>query len=424
MPNQKISVPYMPWFDERDLELSFPDNWDVRVCHMRGKDQPPLDDEGFRKAFENPINSEKISTLAKGRKEVCIVFDDMTRPTKVHEIAHYVLEELKRGDVKDSSIRFIVSLGAHGAHSLIDFRKKLGDDILRRFPVFNHNPYECCRNLGKTSRGTPVEINAEFLMCDLKIAIGSIAPHVSYGFGGGGKIIMPGLASMDAIWHNHNKVGGRGAPDKDHPLGKLNPTVGLGKYEGNVMRLDMEEATRMAGLDIKVDAIVNYRRDTVALFVGDPIAEHAEGVRFARDHYMTEKAENMDIAIVNAFSKANEGHIATFLGSRMLKKEGEGGDLVCIISAPGGQIPHYLLRSGGKFVGGRIWGRKDHFPPGVKRFYLVCEHPDWAGWEWFGPRDQITWVPNWSEVLTLLRKTHGAGTKVAVLPDATIQYFG
>jgi hypothetical protein len=319
-------------------------------------------------------------------------------------------------------VRFIASLGAHGAHSLVEFEKKLGTEILERFAVYNHNPYECCKHLGTTSRGTPVEINAEFMMCDLKIGIGSIIPHVSYGFGGGGKIILPGLASMNAIWHNHARVGGRGAPDKDNPLGKLNPTVGLGKYEGNVMRLDMEEATRMAGLDVKIDALVNYRRETVALFVGDPILEHAEWVKRAREHYFTEKVSDADVVVANAYGKGNEGHIATFLGARMLKREDGGGDLVCIVGAPGGQITHYLARSGGKFVGGRVWGRRDHFPPGVGRFFLVCEHADRAGWEWFGPPGQMTWMRTWEETREVLARDHGPGTKVAVIPDATIQY--
>jgi nickel-dependent lactate racemase len=421
MDTHSVKIPHLAWFGDTEMELTFPDNWDVCICDMKGKDARPLKDEDFRKAFSHPTGTDPIRELARGKKEVAIAFDDISRPTKVGQIARYVLEELKEAGTPDSAIRFIVALGAHGAHSLIDFRKKLGDEILDRFPIYNHNPYECCKHLGNTALGTPVDINAEFMQCDLKIGIGAIIPHVSYGFGGGGKVLLPGLASMDSMWHNHYKVGGRSAPTKDQPLGKLNPTVGLGKYEGNVLRLDMEEATRLAGFDIKIDAIVNYRRDTVALFVGDPIKEHAVGVKMAMGHYWTDKAQDMDIVITNSHAKANEGHIATFLGARMLKNE--GGDLVSIVGAPAGQVPHYLVRSGGKFVGGRIWGRKDNFPLKVKRFFLVSEYSDLAGWEWFGPVEQINWVKSWEEALITLQRDHGTGTKVAVIPDGTIQYF-
>lgn len=418
---RRITLPHMAWYGDTEMEVMFPDSWEVQVLDMNGKDRIPLTRETLEAAFETPIGTPRIRELAKGKNEVVIAFDDITRPTKVAPIAACVLSELKAAGIPDDHIRFIAALGAHGAHALSDFRKKLGEDILNRFPVFNHNPYECCEYLGRTSRGTPVEINAEFMKCDLKIGIGLIVPHVSYGYGGGGKIVLPGLASIDSMWHNHYKVGGRSAPTRDHPLGRLNPDVGLAKYHNNVLRLDMEEATRMSGLDIKIDAIVNYRRDTVALFVGDPIAAHRQGVGYARRHYATPRGEAADIVLVNAFSKANEGHVA-IIGCAPLLKEA-GGDMVCLIGAPAGQIPHYLLRSGGKFVGGRLWGKKECFPPRVKRLFLVSEHPDWAGWEWFGPVDQIHWHKTWQQTCAVLAREHGAGVRIAVVPDGTIQYF-
>jgi len=416
-----VNLPHMAWYGDSDIALLFPSDWDVRVCHMEGKDAPPLTHKGFQAAFDRPIGSSRLRDLARGKQEVVIAFDDLSRPTRVGQIAEYALSELNAAGIVDDQIRFIVALGAHGAHSLEDFRKKLGEDILSRFPVYNHNPYECCDYLGKTSRGTPVEINSEFMRCDLKIGIGAIVPHVSYGYGGGGKIVLPGLASIESMWHNHYKVGGRSAPTKDHPLGRLDPTVGLAKTEGNVLRLDMEEATRMSGLDIKIDAVVNYRRETVALFVGDPLAAHEAGVQYAKAHYATPAEKDADLVIANVYSKANEGHVAIILCAKLLKKS--GGDMVAVIGAPAGQIPHYLLRSGGKFFGGRLWGKKDRFPPGVNRLFLISEYPDLAGWEWFGPVDRIHWHRSWGKTLGALHRTHGPGTRVSVVPDGTIQYF-
>jgi nickel-dependent lactate racemase len=259
------------------------------------------------------------------------------------------------------------------------------------------------------------------MKCDLKIGIGLIVPHVSYGYGGGGKIVVPGLASINSMWHNHYKVGGRSAPTKEHPLGKLNPNVGLAKYDKNVLRLDMEEATRMAGMDIKIDAIVNYKRETVALFVGDPLEAHAKGVQYAKHHYAAKRPEGADIVVANSYSKANEGHIGSIVCAKLLKET--GGDMVSIVGAPEGQIPHYLVRSSGKFVGGRLWGRKSSFPLRINRFLLVCEYPDLAGWEWFGPVNRINWIRDWREAMRFLQSVHGPGTNVVVVPDGTIQYF-
>ncbi len=112
------------------------------------------------------------------------------------EIVPYVLEELAAAGVDDENIQFICALGTHGAHTAIEFGMKLGKDVIARYNVYNHNPYENCVSLGKTSRGTPLSINTEFMQADLRIAIGSIIPHPTAGYGGGGKIILPGISSI------------------------------------------------------------------------------------------------------------------------------------------------------------------------------------------------------------------------------------
>jgi len=163
----------------------------VTVCHMQGHNTPKLNEESFRKAIRNPIGTPPIRELARNKKSVVILFDDLSRPTKAAEIVPFVLEELAAGGVEEKNIQFICALGAHGAMTAIEFTKKLGADILARFNVYNHNTYENCTYIGKTTRGTPVSLNTEFLNADLKIGIGSIVPHQSAGFGGGAKIILP-----------------------------------------------------------------------------------------------------------------------------------------------------------------------------------------------------------------------------------------
>lgn len=183
--HDSVTVPQLAWSGDIDAELAFPSNWEVIPCHMKGHDHPALTDEGFRKAFGNPIGCKPIRELARGKRNVVIIFDDLTRPTKADRIVPYVLEELAKGGVDDENIQFICALGTHGALPASDFRKKLGEDVVGRFNVYNHNPYENCTYVGKTKRGTPVSLNTEFLDADLKIGIGCIVPHPMSGFGGG-----------------------------------------------------------------------------------------------------------------------------------------------------------------------------------------------------------------------------------------------
>ena len=108
--------------------------------------------------------------------------------------------------------------------------RKLGSELVENYLVFNHNVYEHHVKMGTTSRGTPVLINREVAGCDLKIGVGALIPHFEAGYGGGAKILMPGVSGIDTIAHNHVDV------TKGHP-----ELVGLGKVKNNPQRLDMEE---------------------------------------------------------------------------------------------------------------------------------------------------------------------------------------
>lgn len=410
----KVKVPQFPWYGDTELELHFPDKWELTVPKMTGENATKLSGQQIREALCNPISTPRLAELARGKKTVCILFDDLTRPTKVSEIIPYVLEELKISGIKDENIRFIAALGLHGAMKLMDFQKKLGGGILKRFLVFNHNAYENCTHLGTSSRGTPVYVNSEFMACDLKVAIGSIVSHPTAGFGGGGKMILPGVAHIESIRTNHQK------------LCQLSETGSMvldtwGRVDDNPQRLDMEEVASMAGLDFSINALVNMQRETVGLFAGDPVQAHRKGVETARKIYATRTPNPADIVVANAYVKANEAALVVTLGSKMIKES--GGDLVITANIPEGQICHYLCRSFGKNMGGSLWGKQTQLPPRVNRMYALGPYLDKAGLDWVGPIDSIVILDSWAEILAELQKNHKDKPKVVVVPDGTLQYF-
>jgi len=99
---------------------------------------------------------------------------------------------LIRPSKMSNQIEFICAVGAHQVWDRSLLVKKLGADIVTKYPVYNHDPFLNCTYLGKTSFDTRVEISAEVMSCDLKVSIQSVVPHSSYGFSGGGKMVMPG----------------------------------------------------------------------------------------------------------------------------------------------------------------------------------------------------------------------------------------
>jgi len=405
----RVELPQLLWYDNTRQELDLPDAWEVSVCPMRGAARAPMTIEQMAKAIAEPIGTLRLRDLAAGRKSAVIVFDDMTRPTRTYELAPIVLEELAAAGIQAADITFVCALGAHGALTMHEFRKKLGPAIVENYRVFNHNPYEHCVELGHTSFGTPVSINREVMEADIKIGIGCVTAHAQTGFSGGGKLLLPGVAHMDTISHYHLDVVSR-APE----------TTGLGKFENNIMRQNIAEAAEMVGMDFKIDVLVNERGATTAVFAGDLALAHGQAVVLAKDVYATDpRPRDKDLVIANAFAKANEMSIALRVGAMALADR--RGSLVLIANSPEGQVVHYLLGRFGRNYGGR------QYPvaaiPKDLDLIIMAPWPDKTFADWFANPEKVTWTRDWAETLALLKPKFGAHCRVAVIPNATMQYY-
>ncbi len=395
-------VPAWEFYGWKPETLSFPDGWEVHEQKMNGHNTPSLSREKIMEKLMNPVGTEPLDKLAEGKKKCCIIFDDMTRPTKQWQMLPSVLELLHRGGLNDDQIVFMMATGAHHGRLLFDFQKKLGADIPERFLVFNHNCYENLVELGETSRGTPVHVNREVMSCDLKITLGTMMPHFGYGFGGGSKMLLPGVSGIDSITHNH----------------RINEGTGPGKVAENIRRLDSEEAARMAGLDFVINGFMNGDSDVAGLVCGDVVEAHRAGVMFARKHYATKLYRDADIVVGNGYPMANESYKAYYLLRDSVR---EGGDMVFLLYTPEGcRVHHYNGRFGSDY-GGRGWTKTTYLKKPWKMDRVICVSPDVAKMDEYYYGEGSQWVKSWSQALSLLVEKHGSDASVALYPTAAMQ---
>lgn len=413
----EISVPQLAWFGDSELKLKFPEEWNVNVQVMEGHGKKSVGKEEIVYALRNPIGTKPLGKLAQGKKEVVIIFDDMTRPTKAYEIVPHVINELRKAGIKDDHIRFVCANGSHGVCDREDFVKKLGENIVESYPVFNHNPYANLVYSGRTKYGTPVEINTEVMACDLKIALGCIVPHPYFGYGGGAKIVLPGVASMRSICYNHGDLGGY-SPAQNHRTVHPSSEMAYGRAnEENILRLDSEETAKMIGLDMIVNVLVDLRRNSTDIFVGDVIEAQRKGVEVAGEHYRTPVLPEADIVVSNAYSKASEAAIASW-PVLTLK---EGGDFVLIVNAPTGQVTHYIHGRWGTEVFSDLYLAPPSILNKAGRIILFSEYHERQPCLEVVPPEKTVKVKTWKEVIEKLKNKHKDKAEVAVYPDATIQ---
>ncbi len=412
MENNGVSIPIRAWFGDDMLELKFPKNWEVSECRMAGHGTKAIGPDEMRQQIEQPIGTSPLSSLAKGKKNVAILFDDFTRPTPVADILPPVLDILFKAGIKPDQIRFISALGTHRAMTRNEFAKKLGDDIVVKYPVYNHNAWEHLLDMGESSKGTPILVNREFAACDLRIGIGCIIPHVDAGFSGGLKIVLPGVMGMKTINYNHMKVMPR------NPDGSISEFT-FGKVYDNALRDDCHEIVKKVGLDYKVDVIVNEKRETVKIFAGDGLESFYEGVRFGKKFYATNPVMGVDITVSNTYpieDEAGKGLWPCYLSTR------EGGDAVMVCHSLDGQIHHYGNTRFGSDYGGAQYMMARKLPASTyERTLILNPYHSKMDTEYFGPMERSHIFNAWDDVLEELKKNYSDGTRVAVYPYSSIQ---
>ncbi len=258
-------------YEDRRVYFTLPDQWDVEVIEGKAPPEPCQDqDKEIRRALDNPIRSRKLEELSKYASEVAILFDDSQRNTPCETILPHLIERLNEGGVPDKRIRLVCAVGTHPVASDEDLRKRVGEAIYGRFKgaIFSHDPFGEHVFIGKTRRGTPVEINKIVHEADLVIGVGTCAPHPSSGYGGGYKILMPGVTSYRTT-------------EKHHIVFLRNKRSMVGMLRGNPFFEDIRDIGEMANLMFKVDVIMDEKKRLIKVFAGHPYFEHVAASSYA-----------------------------------------------------------------------------------------------------------------------------------------------
>lgn len=232
------------------------------------------EEEIILKALDNPIESSKLKGIVDIGDKVCIVISDITRAwQKMGLYLPYIVEELKKGDIKEEDIIFLCATGTHRKQTKEEHEILLGEKLSKRFKVIDHDCMDKDNMiyLGKTSFGTPVSINKIALECDHIIITGAVVYHDMAGWGGGRKSILPGISSYESIMANHalalNKTIGEGS----------NLAVRCGNVATNPIHQDMIEAANIVKPSYLFNVIIDDKGDIVDAVAGNYIKAHEMG---------------------------------------------------------------------------------------------------------------------------------------------------
>lgn len=185
--------------------------------------------------------------------------------TRLCDYPHYLpvlLEQLIEAGASSRSITLYIAYGTHPRQSDAQSRRAYGP-VYDRYTWVHHrcDDMELFDHRGATRRGTPIRIRKDIAGASSVITFGAISHHYFAGFGGGRKLVFPGLGAQTAIYANHGLF-------LDRRQRVLAAGCRPGRLAGNPLAEDLAEVEAHLPADMAVHGILNSRGRVCDLVVG------------------------------------------------------------------------------------------------------------------------------------------------------------
>ncbi|MBV8257447.1 MAG: DUF2088 domain-containing protein [Actinobacteria bacterium] len=422
-----------------ELELEIPDANLLAAIYPEESEPVANATEETRRALREPVDGPAFADLIAGGKSVAIVIDNQFRPTPASKLLPAVFDLLEEAGVTNACV--ITGNGKVFPLSESDIEQKVGRENLDRMerlgiPLLQNEPRnaDAYTYLGVTSRGTPVWVHSTVVEKDVILAIGQAQAN-HWGYGGGGKLIMPGVCADETIESNHANF-------------TMSPQTHYGALAGP-MRSDIDEIATMAGLDYTLNVLLDTRGRVLEIVGGaHPKAHRAAIERFnaiyAFENPVAEKG-HADIVVCGVFAPTDHLFFHTGWGcmsSDFVLKD--GGTIIYCSPSPG------VHTEVGDFPGLALMDlMKPYMPPTLENYQQVLRDMHarqiqmWAGCIWVPiyevmTRKHLTLVTleenlemaadigidattSLDEAFAAAMERHGPDAKVIVLPYARYQ---
>lgn len=131
----KIKIPYSTTF----VDAEIPDENLIAVLESKAHHfVPDVNEEQLvERALDNPIDSESLEELVKGKKNMVIITSDHTRPVPSKVTLPIVLRRIRKVN-PNIDITILIATGFHRATTHQEMLNKFGEEIVNNEKLVNH----------------------------------------------------------------------------------------------------------------------------------------------------------------------------------------------------------------------------------------------------------------------------------------------
>jgi lactate racemase len=257
-------------------------------------DNNPLSDAAINAAIGDLIDSPPLEEIISPGESILIIASDATRNSASGQVINLLVRRLISLGGVPNDIRIIFATGIHRPVTQSEKVELLTPFIYQRIKTLDHNAYDPGQmvNLGKTERGTPIEINRALLDYSHVILTGSVSFHYFAGFTGGRKSICPGLASARTIAETHMLA-------LDFEKGGRRFGCGAGRLDGNAVHEECERIAAEVAPSFLINTVTDNQNRALSVYAGDWRMAHRRACAEYADSHVVWIKEKRPLVIVS-----------------------------------------------------------------------------------------------------------------------------
>jgi nickel-dependent lactate racemase len=246
-------------------------------------------------ALSKPTGTLPFQDLILRAHRIAIIVDDLTRPTPVAEILEVLLSRLADNGFSRENITLVVALGTHEAMKKEALEARVGKGVASSYKIVQHNAWQSdLVPIKIPGDGRMVKINPDVALADLRVGISSILPHPMAGYGGGPKIVMPGVSDFEYVRDHHMKY-------------LIHPQSVSGVTKGNPFHEGCMRAARAIGLDFSINCVYNQKGQVIRIIGGSLEMAFEEAVEVCFDKLGHKFEGKVDVTITSTYPHTH-GH--------------------------------------------------------------------------------------------------------------------
>ncbi|MBN1599183.1 MAG: nickel-dependent lactate racemase [Bacteroidales bacterium] len=239
---------------------------------------------------------ELFATLPAGKdryRSVAVIISDKTRLCGYPEYLPWVTDVLIQKGTLAGNITFYVAYGTHPRQTEEESLASYGETY-KQFRFVHHDCYdeESITVLGTTKRGTPITVRKDVLESSLIITFGAISHHYFAAYGGGRKLLFPGLAKREAVYYNHGLF-----LDREKRI--LEQGCRPGNLEGNPIAEDLKEIDDKLPSKISIHGILNSKGEVRKLLFGTNYSDFSSACKLHDRYFRSAIKEQFDLVIAS-----------------------------------------------------------------------------------------------------------------------------